>query len=50
MPEPETVTGLGQHAGGACLVDGGDHVRHAPTENCRQVRYGKIHAEQRRRP
>ena len=50
MPEPETIAGLGQHAGGAGPLNGRDQVGHAATQDGRQVRDGKIHAQQRGRP
>ena len=50
MPEPEGVAGLGQHARGAGVVDGRDQVCHAAAQHDRQVRHGKVHAQQGRRP
>ena len=50
MPEPEPVTGLGQHAGGAGLVHRREQVGRAPAQDDGQVRDSEIHAEQGRRP
>ena len=50
MPEPEAVAGLGQHAGGTCLVHRRDQVRHAAAQHDRQIGDREIHAQQGRRP
>ena len=48
MPEREAVARIGQHASRACLGNGRNQVGHAATEDGRQIRHGKVDAEQRR--
>ena len=50
MPEPEPAAGLGQHAGGACLVHRRDQVRHAAAQHDAQITDREIRAEQGRGP
>ena len=46
MPESQAGAGLGEHAGGAGLVDGREQVRHATVQHDRQVRHGEVDPKQ----
>ena len=46
VPEPQAGTRLGQHPGGAGLVEGRYQVRHATVQHDREVRHGEVDAKQ----
>jgi hypothetical protein len=50
MPEPEALTGCGQHAHGTRLVHRRDQVGHAPAQDGGQIGNREVDAEQGRGP